>query len=345
MGRAAAAGLRSMGIVVAAFGDGDSSKHGAEIDGLPVLSPAEVSARHRTDAVLVSSTMYDSAIREDLEARGCNSVVPVGYLNLRLPQVFGAREYDGAWAAAADPANRADIEAAHATLADQESRRVFQGKLAYYLSLDKARLDEIRSENAIYFDRGVYELADDEIVVDGGAYVGDTCTSFLEISSGRFDSYYAFEPNSANFERLESVAAQDPARIKVVRAGIAARSSSARLLSTHGADARLLDPDEVGGDEVAVVALDEYFHGRRAPTLIKLDIEGAEADGVRGAAGLLRVASPKMAVSAYHFPTDLWRIPLLLHQLLPDSRVYLRHYTREIDDTVCYAVPVRGSAT
>ena len=38
---------------------------------------------------------------------------------------------------------------------------------------------------------------------------------------------------------------------------------------------------------------------------------------------------------------DLWRIPLLLEQLMPGSRLYLRHYTREVDDTVCYAVSAR----
>jgi hypothetical protein len=55
--------------------------------------PADIASDHRGDAVLVASTMFDSAICEDLRARGCESVVPVGYLNLRLPEIFRAREY------------------------------------------------------------------------------------------------------------------------------------------------------------------------------------------------------------------------------------------------------------
>jgi hypothetical protein len=137
-------------------------------------------------------------------------------------------------------------------------------------------------------------------------------------------------------------AARDPARVTAVQAGLARRTSSARLLSTHGADARLLRGDESGGEEVAVVGLDEYFEERRPPTLIKMDIEGAEVEALSGAARLIEAGRPKLAISAYHLPTDLWRIPLVLEKLMPDSRLYLRHYTREVDDTVCYAIPAHG---
>ena len=319
MGREAAGRLRSIGVEVVAFGDRDPRLIGSQIDGLPVLSPAQISISHHADAILVSSTLYDSAIREDLEARGSECVVPVGYLNLRLPDVFRAREYDGAWGAATDPANRPDVELAHSLLADQQSRRVFEGKLAYYLSLDKARLDDIKSATTIYFDRSVYELGLEEVVVDGGAFIGDTLSSFLDSCSGRFRSYFAFEPDPASFVDLVAVAAHDPSRINVVRAGLAGRTSSARLVSTHGADSRLVGADESGGDDVPVVALDEYFEGRAAPTLIKMDIEGSEADALQGAAGLLGANSPTLAISAYHFPKDLWRIPLLPHR--PSCRI------------------------
>jgi FkbM family methyltransferase len=306
MGREAVGRLRSLGVEVVAFGDRDPASHGGSVDGLPVLSPAEVAGRHREDVILVASTMYDSAIREDLEARGCRWVVPVGYLNLRLPDVFRARELDGAWRAAVDPANRVDIEAAHSLMGDDESRRVFEGKLAYYLSLDKERLDAIQSMATIYFDRSVYELGVDEAVVDGGAFVGDTLSSFLEHTSGKYGSYVAVEPDPGSFAKLTAVAAADPSRITVVLAGLAGHSSTARLLSTHGADSRLLSDEESGGESVPVVSLDDYFEGRGAPSLIKMDIEGAEADALRGATRLLAGSSPVLAISAYHFATDLW---------------------------------------
>jgi FkbM family methyltransferase len=342
LGRDVGLQLAAVGVRVVAYGDRDPSVHSGQVNGLPVLSPAEVAARHQADVILVASTMYDSVIREDLESRGCEHVVPIGYLNVRLPDIFRTREYDGAWAAATDPANRPDIEAAHSLLGDQESRAVFEGKLAYYLSRDKARIDAIRSANTIYFDRSIHNPSPEEVVVDGGAYVGDTLSSFVDESAGRFRAYYAFEPDPVSFDRLAMEAARDPARVTAVQAGLARQTSSARLLSTHGADARLLRGDETGGEEVPVVGLDDYFEERRPPTLIKMDIEGAEAEALHGASHLIHASRPTLAISAYHYPTDLWRIPLLVDQLMPGSRLFLRHYTREVDDTVCYALPAKG---
>jgi FkbM family methyltransferase len=339
MGRQAAAGLAALGANVVAFGDRNSTLHGNRIDGLPVLSPAEIAATHRGDACLIASTMYDSEIGDDLLARGCEIVVPVGYLNLRMPEIFRAREYEGAWAAASSLANREAIEEAYGLLDDETSRRVFSSKLAFYLTLEKQRVDEIKSHSTVYFDSGVWQLGAREVVADGGAYIGDTLESFIEACSGQFGSYFAFEPDDTNFVRLSIAAGRDPTRITAVRAGLGRRTASARMLSTQGLDSRLLSKDEPGGMDVPIVSLDDYFDGRRAPSLIKMDIEGAEAEALQGAAHILHDSSPVLAISAYHYPTDLWTLPLLMHRLMPQSRLHLRHYTREVDDTVCYAVP------
>lgn len=341
MGRAAAQRLRSMGVEPVAFGDGDPALHGTVIDGVPVLSPVEISARHRSDVILVASTLHDSTIRERLHERGCRYVVPVGYLNLRLPDVFAVREYDGAWAAAADPSNRSDIVAAYSLLADDQSRDTFEGKLRYYLSLDKSCLDAIRTKARMYFDRSVYSLRDDENVVDGGAFVGDTLSSFLDVSKGRFRAYTAFEPDETSFHQLQATAGADRSRITVVRAALASRSQRAWLLSTHGADSRLLADGESGGEAVAAVSLDEHFEDRPAPSVVKMDIEGAEAAALAGASGVIANSTPVLAISAYHVASDLWTIPPLLASMMPGSSLYLRHYTREVDDTVCYAVPAQ----
>jgi len=85
--------------------------------------------------------------------------------------------------------------------------------------------------------------------------------------------------------------------------------------------------------------VDEYIIGRQPPTFLKLDIEGFEASALRGAANLIAKHQPVLAISAYHYPEDLWKIPNLIHELNPDYCLLIRHYTREIDDTVCYAIP------
>jgi FkbM family methyltransferase len=337
LGRRAAAALMAAGARILALGDGSLDLQGSRVDGLDVLSPAQIAAAHAETPILVASTMFDSAITKGLRDLGCTAVIPVGYLNLRLPDVFKAREYEGAQAAVASHANRAAIESIYSLLADEESRRVFLGKLAYYLTLEKASLDEIRSSASAYFEPSVYTLGTDEIVVDGGAYTGDTLQAFLTASGGKFRSYFAFEPDGVSHESLSRIAATDPGRITAVRAGLGRHTSSARLLSTAGADSRVLGDAEPGGESIPLVGLDEYFVNREAPSLIKMDIEGSEADALLGAEHLIADNAPKLAVSAYHHPSDLWDVPQLIHRLLPGARLFLRHYSDEVDDTVCYA--------
>ena len=343
MGRAAASRLAGRGVRIVAFGDGSPVLWGTRIDGIPVLSPEEIGRQHRRTPVLLASTMFDSVIREDLERRGCETVVPVGYLNLRLADVFVSREYAGGFTAVTDPANRPAIEEVFAHLADEGSRRMFASKLAFYVDLEKSRLDAIRSEAPIYFDRSVWELGSEESMVDGGAYVGDTLAAFRRATSDRFRAYFAFEPDQDNFAKLAALAAADRARIEPIAAGLARHTGRLRFSSTSGVDVRLLGEDEPGGEALPVVGLEEFFADRQPPTLIKMDIEGSEEDALLGAAGLADRAAPKMAISVYHYPTDLWSIPVLLKRLNPDYRLYLRHYTREVDGTVCYALAREGS--
>ena len=72
------------------------------------------------------------------------------------------------------------------------------------------------------------------------------------------------------------------------------------------------------------------------PTIIKMDIEGAELDALRGADDIIRQHRPKLLVSAYHRNTDLLEIPRLIDALRDDYRVGLRHHTEDRWDSCLY---------
>ncbi len=87
---------------------------------------------------------------------------------------------------------------------------------------------------------------------------------------------------------------------------------------------------------VAVRTLDSVIREARAPgeavslpaappiDFIKYDVEGAEAAALRGSLGTIRHDHPALLVSAYHRSEDLFALPLLLHEIDPDYRLYLR---------------------
>ena len=87
-----------------------------------------------------------------------------------------------------------------------------------------------------------------------------------------------------------------------------------------------------------IVTLDEALEGV-APTYLKFDIEGSELDALEGGQETIRRHRPKLAVCVYHAPDHLWRIPLRLHELMPDSCLTLRTYNADGFDCVCYCIP------
>ena len=57
-----------------------------------------------------------------------------------------------------------------------------------------------------------------------------------------------------------------------------------------------------------------------------------------GATGTIRRWGPKLAVAASHRPSDLWRVPALIHTVDPAYRVYLRQHDGGVIETVAYGV-------
>jgi FkbM family methyltransferase len=226
-------------------------------------------------------------------------------------------------------------------LADEESRRVYASKLLFYVTMEKSLLDGIRSRYPIYLEETVHSLLPDEVVVDGGAYRGDTLQEFLDVSGGKFRTYYAFEPDPSNFSALKRLAVVDGERVVAVEAGLARQAGRLRFQPTGTEAAKLLAGEEAGEATARVVGLDDFFSGKPGPTFVKMDIEGGERDALQGAAKLIAGDAPKLAISAYHHAEDLWEVPALIQSLHSGYKLYCRHYTREIADTVCYAMPPR----
>ena len=98
---------------------------------------------------------------------------------------------------------------------------MFEAKLAYYLASRKRHPGWIQSTQPIYFDPTVWLPSTEEIVVDGGAFIGDTLAAFRSSTGDRFRGYIAFEPGHRQFPAARK-AAEGDARIEVVEAGLGA---------------------------------------------------------------------------------------------------------------------------
>jgi FkbM family methyltransferase len=96
--------------------------------------------------------------------------------------------------------------------------------------------------------------------------------------------------------------------------------------------------DEMGNDIIQCVAIDDVLQGFN-PTFIKMDIEGAELEALKGAKNTITEYHPQLAICVYHSLSDIWEIPLLIKSFYPGYRLYLRSYNYMGLETVLYAFP------
>jgi FkbM family methyltransferase len=173
-----------------------------------------------------------------------------------------------------------------------------------------------------------------DVVLDVGAYTGWSTLQFLRQLRGR-GSVVALEPLPRAYRKL--------ARLRWLGARplhLGAWDRPDELaIDDAGAGSQLGGAGEV---TVPVRPIDDLVGelGLSRVDLVKLDVEGAELRVLEGAEATLRRFRPRLAISIYHRPRDLWELPLWLHRRLPGYRYYLGHHNFYQTETDLYAEPI-----
>jgi FkbM family methyltransferase len=339
LGRYALAGLRKVGVEPSAFADNNPQLWNQRIDGLDVLSPTEAAALYGERAGFVVTIYNGTNARDQLRNLGCRAVIPVVALFWKHASVFIPQ-------CGLDlPQNildsRSEIEACNRILADDASREELRQQVSWRCTLDYRVLSPPRDPRNIYFEPGLIRSRDDEILIDCGAFDGDSVRGFLRQNGERFRHVYATEPDPANRMAFETLASDLPDevrdRITLWPYAVGKQSARVRFKATSTAGSKV---DASGTYEAECRSLDDVLMERQVvPTYIKMDIEGAEPEAIEGAANTLRQHAPVLAACLYHRCDHLWRIPLLINKLAPDYKIFIRRYAEECWELVCYAVP------
>lgn len=198
----------------------------------------------------------------------------------------------------------------------------------------------VRGTQNPYFLSDIFRFDSPMVLLDGGAYVGDT----VELLLGRLrlpcSRVYAFEPNPRNFAKLTAEAAKHGDIVRCLPYGLDDRDAVVGF-SMDDAGSRI---DSNGCDTVEVIDTGAFLSRLEndLPTFLKLDIEGKEQDVLESARNYIAARKPDLAVSIYHRLEDLWEIPLLIHDICPEYRIYIRHQSNYFTETVCYAAARRA---
>lgn len=340
LGRRLLVCLRSVGVEPLAFSDSSAALWGQTVEGLLVASPEEVAKRFGRAAAFVV-TIHNGLhrftdTRDKLRALGCAKILPATKLVWKFHDALLPTFWQDLPHKTYEEANR--VRQGYQVWADDFSRREYRAQIAWRTAGEiEALAPPVPGES--YFPKDLISLVPEEHFFDGGAFDGCTIKSFLQQSQQRFARITAAEPDPANFGKLSEWLSTLPqavrSRIVAHRVAVGARRETLRF-NALGSVASALATD--GSLEVQCVPLDELLRDA-PPTYIKLDVEGAEPDALRGASGLIQAHHPMLVACLYHKLDHLWAIPLLIRSLYDGYRLYLRPHECEGWQLVCYALP------
>lgn len=215
-----------------------------------------------------------------------------------------------------------ELDQVYALLSDELSRKTFLNVLDFKISGKLSYLKEITSPVSEVYNSIIRPRETDDYI-DLGAYTGDTVEEFLKAAGGRCSSILAMEPDRKTFLKLKKrIEALGLTNITAINAGSYDRKGTLLFDARAGRNSSFQGET---GTPVQVYSVDELLGGKPA-SVIKLDVEGAEEKSLMGCRNTIQNFHPRLMVSAYHRNSDLFRLPLLVHSIYPEYRVYLRHH-------------------
>lgn len=225
-----------------------------------------------------------------------------------------------------------ELKAVYDSLEDDRSRSVFENILKFRVTYDwtflsKASANDTKTQ---YFVSELH-FSDHETILDCGAYTGDTAKKFFESIPNC--KVIALEPDGVNFAALSQLRLE---RLTCVKAGAWSEDTTLVFSDLGGGTASGTISDS-GNIMIEVKALDRISECQSA-TYIKMDIEGAELEALKGAKNIIKSQRPKLAICLYHRPQDFFEIPLYIKKIYPDYKLFCHHHSYDFTETVLYAV-------
>lgn len=312
---------------VLAIFDNDKNKWGNTIKDIPVLNPKENLKKYLNDkvAVVISTSSYQYDIAQELLYEYgvdrthifslCSDYQEVRMYNTK--DIFD---------------NLDKINRVYELLGDKESKEYFYNSLKVRLTHDPLYLVGNPCMKGMYH----YSVKEDNIeikvnkndcILDCGAFIGDTAQEFLKMTENT-GKIYCFEPFEENYMKLEEWINEYDLE-QNVKAYCLAVSDFEGVMNIS-ADEEISTRANIRSSsklnkQVKVECIDNLLNEFGQINFIKMDVEGEEINALNGAKTAITKYRPKMMISAYHMTKHLWEIPLLVHDICPEYKIYLGH--------------------
>ncbi len=235
--------------------------------------------------------------------------------------------------------NHAELDALFDQLADDESRLVLAGIVRMRTTGDYGY---IRVSSYPEYDHPLVRPERGEVVFDLGMETAHTSLWFADrVGSG--GHVFGFEASPEHWEEIQ--AALDEAgvsHVEMLRMGVWNEAGTLSFMGGMAGASRVAHANDPRATlEVPVIPIDTFVKEREIGRvgLLSFDIEGAEPEGLQGAADTIRRDHPKLQVSLYHRMPHLLELPRLINSFGKPYRFYMGHHSAQGLETDLYALP------
>lgn len=307
-------------IKVKNFFDNNKQLFNTQIDEVVILNPLEITEK---DSIIIASTW------------GCEVLTQLQNNKIKPSMIYMLDPWNEIFDTNILDLDIEKIEYLYDKLNDKESKKVL-------INIIQARMQEDKFNKSNYEQYIHPELTfnNNDVIIDGGAFNGDTIRMLNKYVLVEGLKIYSFEPDEKNYLALVNEANQSKYDVYTEKLGLYSSNTILKFLSTNeivGYGCRI---EEEGDIVIKTTSLDNYCEKNNfIPTYIKLDVEGAEKEVILGASKIIEKYKPKLAISLYHKYKDLWELPYLLKEISNDYNFYLGHHREDWFETILYALP------
>jgi len=188
----------------------------------------------------------------------------------------------------------------------------------------------------------VIEVELGDTVIDAGGCYGDTALYFAH-KAGEKGRVFSFEFMPENIKVFNQNLALNPhlaTRIALLEHPLWSSSGMKLFVEGIGPASHVTpSPKDTSAKQVETLSIDDLVSNKSLDKVgfIKMDIEGAELEALKGAQDTIRRFKPKLAISVYHNYHDFWTIPQWIESLNLGYQFSLRHFTIHSEETVLFA--------
>jgi FkbM family methyltransferase len=228
----------------------------------------------------------------------------------------------------------ADICEVYHALSDAESCDIF---LRTIKSSETGNPGYLIQSPYAHYQHPLVKAIPGDTVIEGGSADGKTTVTFAG-QVGSTGKVIGFEP-LGRYITEASIQTQSFDNVVFENLGLWSDKQVFHI-EDNGEMSKLIPEPTATSEECRSIDLDSYLaENGETCDLIKLDIEGAETECLKGAIETIRKHRPKLQISIYHRPIDYINIPLMLIRENLDYDFYMGHHLPWFNETVIYAYP------